>query len=43
LDVVTLTDCVAAASPEEHHNAIKHDFPMFSTPMPSAQLKAQLS
>ena len=41
--VITLTDCVAATSPEEHHNAIKYDFPMFSTPMPSSQLKAQLS
>ena len=42
-EVITLTDCVAATSPEEHHNAIKYDFPMFSTPMPSSQLKAQLS
>ena len=42
-EVITLTDCVAATSPEEHHNAIKYDYPMFSTPMPSSQLKAQLS
>jgi len=42
-DVITLTDCVAATSSEEHHNAITYDFPMFSTPMPSSQLKAQLS
>jgi nicotinamidase-related amidase len=42
-EVITLTDCVAATSLEEHHNAIKYDFPMFSTPMPSSQLKAQLS
>lgn len=42
-DVITLTDCTAATSPEEHHNALKFDFPMFSTPMASAQLKAQLS
>ena len=41
--VITLTDCCAATSPEEHANALKYDFPMFSTPMPSAQLKAQLS
>jgi nicotinamidase-related amidase len=41
-DVITLTDCVAATSPEEHANAIKYDFPMFSTPMPSTQLMAQL-
>src|SRR5215470_13214800 len=40
--VITLTDCVAATSPEEHHNAIKYDFPMFSTPMPSTQLKVLL-
>jgi nicotinamidase-related amidase len=42
-EVITLTDCLAAISPEEHHNAIKYDFPMFSTPMPSAQLKSKLS
>lgn len=40
--VITLTDCVTATSPEEHHNAIKYDFPMFSTPMPSTQLKVLL-
>ncbi|MFT3698605.1 MAG: cysteine hydrolase [Kofleriaceae bacterium] len=32
-EVITLSDCVAATSPEEHANAIKYDFPMFSTPM----------
>jgi nicotinamidase-related amidase len=37
-DVVTLTDCVAGISPEEHHNAITYDFPMFSTPMKSADV-----
>ena len=42
-EVITLTDCTAATSSEEHHNALKFDFPMFSTPMPSTQLKAQLS
>ena len=31
--VITLTDCVAATSMEEHHNAIEKDFPMFSQPM----------
>ncbi len=41
-DVITLTDCVAATSSEEHANALKYDFPMFSTPMPSTQLMAQL-
>ena len=34
--VITLTDCVAGTSPEEHDNAIKYDYPMFSTPMPAA-------
>jgi nicotinamidase-related amidase len=29
-EVITLADCVAATSPEEHDNAIKFDFPMFS-------------
>lgn len=33
--VITLSDCVAATSPEEHENAIRFDFPMFSTPMTS--------
>jgi nicotinamidase-related amidase len=31
--VVTLSDCVAATSPEEHENAIKFDYPMFSEVM----------
>lgn len=34
-EVITLTDCVAATSVEEHDNALKYDFPMFSKPMPS--------
>lgn len=33
--VITLSDCVAATSPEEHENALKYDYPMFSTPMPA--------
>ena len=33
--VVTLSDCVAATSPEEHDNAIQFDYPMFSQPMSS--------
>jgi len=41
-DVITLTDCVAATSREEHQNAIKYDFPMFSRPMPSAEVIGQL-
>ncbi|MCL1898451.1 MAG: cysteine hydrolase, partial [Micrococcales bacterium] len=32
-EVITLTDCVAATSDEEHNNAIKFDYPMFSKPM----------
>jgi nicotinamidase-related amidase len=42
-DVITLTDCCAATSPEEHANALKYDFPMFSTPKPSRDVLAQLS
>ena len=33
--VVTLSDCVAATSPEEHANAIRFDYPMFSSVMES--------
>jgi len=40
--VITLTDCVAATSAEEHQNALKYDFPMFSTPLSSAELIAEL-
>jgi nicotinamidase-related amidase len=32
-EVVTLSDCVAATSSEEHANAIRYDYPMFSKPM----------
>jgi nicotinamidase-related amidase len=35
--VVTLTDCVAGTSVEEHDNAIKFDYPMFSQPMTAAE------
>lgn len=41
-DVVTLTDCVAATSSEEHDNAIKYDFPMFSRPMTGQEFVAEL-
>jgi nicotinamidase-related amidase len=41
-DVVTLTDCVAATSPEEHENAIKYDYPMFSRPMTSEEFTGTL-
>jgi nicotinamidase-related amidase len=35
--VVTLTDCVAATSMEEHDNALRYDYPMFSKPMTSSE------
>ncbi len=41
-DVVTLTDRVAATSGEEHRNALRYDFPMFSRPTPSTDFVAQL-
>lgn len=41
-DVITLVDCVAATSSEEHHNAIKYDYPMFSKPMASAEFLKDL-
>lgn len=34
-NVITLTDCCAGLSTEEHNNAIAKDFPMFSQPMAS--------
>lgn len=40
--VITLPDCVAATSQEEHENAITYDYPMFSTPMTSAEVIAGL-
>lgn len=40
--VITLTDCTAATSAEEHDNAIAYDFPMFSLPMESGAVKAAL-
>jgi nicotinamidase-related amidase len=40
--VITLRDCVAATSPEEHDNALKYDYPMFSQPMDSASFIAEL-
>ncbi|BEP14490.1 hypothetical protein acdb102_28010 [Acidothermaceae bacterium B102] len=35
--VITLTDCVAATSVEEHDNALRYDYPMFSQPMTSTE------
>jgi nicotinamidase-related amidase len=40
--VVTLNDCLAATSIEEHDNALAYDFPMFSEPMSSSEFVAQL-
>jgi nicotinamidase-related amidase len=33
--VITLSDCVAATSDQEHENAIRFDYPMFSAVMTS--------
>jgi ureidoacrylate peracid hydrolase len=41
-EVITLSDCLAATSVEEHENALKYDYPMFSKPMSSAQFIAEL-
>jgi nicotinamidase-related amidase len=40
--VITLSDCVAATSIEEHENAITYDYPMFSTPMNSKEFVSAL-
>jgi len=42
-EVITLTDCVAGTSMEEHANAITYDYPMFSHPMSSTDFLAALS
>ncbi len=42
-NVITLSDCVAATSAEEHDNAIRFDYPMFSQPMSSQEFTADLS
>lgn len=42
-EVVTLVDCVAATSAEEHGNAITHDYPMFSKPMTAQEFGTALS
>ncbi|MEA2293546.1 MAG: hypothetical protein QOE86_1185, partial [Solirubrobacteraceae bacterium] len=41
--VITLSDCVAAASVEEHQNAIKFNYPMFSEVMTSRDFAEQLA
>ncbi len=42
-EVITLTDCLGATSMEEHANAIKFDYPMFSKPMSSAEFAEALA
>jgi nicotinamidase-related amidase len=42
-EVITLSDCVAATSAEEHDNAIKFDYPMFSDVRTSQELTEELS
>ncbi|MDQ1418749.1 MAG: ureidoacrylate peracid hydrolase [Acidimicrobiaceae bacterium] len=41
-EVITLSDCVAATSVDEHENALNYDFPMFSKPMTSGEFIDQL-
>jgi ureidoacrylate peracid hydrolase len=41
--VITLKDCLAATSAEEHEKALKYDFPMFSRPMASAEFITELT
>jgi nicotinamidase-related amidase len=41
-EVITLSDCVAATSPEEHENEIKFDYPMFSEVMTSEEFTNRL-
>jgi nicotinamidase-related amidase len=41
--VLTLTDCMAAASLEQHDNAITFDFPMFSRPTTSGEFIGALA
>jgi ureidoacrylate peracid hydrolase len=41
--VITLRDCVAATSVEEHENALKYDYPMFSLPMTADEFVSELN
>src|ERR1700722_9495389 len=41
--VITLNDCLAATSIEEHDNALSYDFPMFSEPMTSNDFITELA
>ncbi len=40
--VITLNDCVAATSIDEHDNALSYDFPMFSKPMSADEFIEEL-
>jgi ureidoacrylate peracid hydrolase len=42
-EVITVTDCLAGTSPEEHANAITYDYPMFSKPMTGGDFEVALS
>jgi ureidoacrylate peracid hydrolase len=42
-EVITLSDCVAATSVEEHDNALRYDYPMFSKPMTADEVIKELS
>jgi nicotinamidase-related amidase len=42
-EVITLSDCVAATSSEEHENAIRFDYPMFSDVKTSQEFAGELS
>lgn len=42
-EVITLSDCTAATSQEEHDNALKYDYPMFSKPMDAESFLSLLS
>src|SRR6185436_18480475 len=42
-EVITLSDCVAATSEEEHDNAIKFDYPMFSEVMTAESFAGELT
>jgi nicotinamidase-related amidase len=41
-NVMTLRDCLAATSMEDHDNALAYDFPMFSKPLSSSDFIAEL-
>ena len=41
--VITLNDCLAATSIEQHDNAISYDYPMFSEPMTATDFIDQLT